>query len=162
MVVDVSAAAATDADYLVDVDDLGSWEAQHGTMPDGAIVLLHTGWGARWPDRARYLGTVRTGPEAVPELHFPGLHPDAARWLAENRAVGAVGIDTPSIDYGQSELFESHQVLFAQDIPVFENVAALRRLPAAGAYVLALPMKIRGGSGGPLRVLGLIPQGAGS
>ncbi len=162
VVVDVSAAAADDPDYQVSVQDLEAWEARHGPIPDGAILLVRTGWGARWPDRARYLGTTRTGPEAVPELHFPGLHPDAARWLVETRRIDALGIDTPSIDYGQSTGFESHRILYAANIPAFENVAALERLPETGAYVIALPMKIGGGSGGPLRIVGVVPRATGT
>ena len=124
--------------------------------------VLHTGWGDRWPDKERYLGTTLSGPEAVPQLHFPGLHPDAARWLVENRRIDALGIDTPSIDYGQSTTFDSHRILYPENIPAFENVAALDRLPPTGAYVIALPMKIAGGSGGPLRMVGIIPQTPGS
>jgi kynurenine formamidase len=157
-VVDVSAQAAANPDYQVTSTDLEAWEKEHGRIPDGAILLLRTGWGARWPDRGRYLGTPLEGAEAVPALHFPGLHPDAAGWIAANRKVDAVGIDTPSIDYGQSKLFESHRVLYAENIPGFENVAALERLPPTGAYVIALPMKIAGGSGGPLRMVGVIPR----
>ncbi len=157
-VVDVSEAAAADPDYQVGVSDLEAWEAGHGRLPEGAILLLNTGWGAKWPDRERYLGTSLTGPAAVPELHFPGLHPEAAEWLVANRNIDALGIDTPSIDYGQSTLFESHQILYAQNIPGFENVARLDRLPAVGAYIIALPMKIAGGSGGPLRIVGVIPD----
>lgn len=157
-VVDVSEKAAADPDYRVQVADLEAFESAHGRIPDGAIVLIRTGWGRYWPDRSRYLGTAKMGPEAVPELHFPGLHPDAARWIVESRRVDAVGIDTPSIDYGQSKLFESHQVLFAADIPAFENVASLERLPPTGSYVVALPMKIRGGTGGPLRIVGVVPR----
>ena len=83
------------------------------------------------------------------DLHFPGLHPDAAKWLIANRAVRAVGIDTASIDYGQSRFFDSHRVLAARDIPILENVAHLERLPLDGAWVVALPMKVKGGTGGP-------------
>ncbi len=158
VVVDVSAQAEADADYRVQVADLEAWESTHGRIPDGAIVLLRTGWGKRWPDRARYLGTAKTGPEAVPELHFPGLDPEAAHWLVEGRRVDAVGIDTPSIDYGQSQLFESHQTLFAANVPAFENVANLDRLPPTGALVVALPMKIGGGTGGPVRIVGVVPR----
>ncbi len=160
VVIDVSAAAEADPDYQVSVSDFEAWEAEHGRIPDGAIVLVNTGWGTRWPDRGLVLGTTLTGPEAVPELHFPGLHPDAARWLVENRRIDAVGLDTPSIDYGQSTLFETHRVLYAAGIPALENVALLDRLPATGAYVIALPMKIRRGSGGPTRVVGVIPGAA--
>lgn len=157
-VVDVTAAAARDADYQVAVADLEAWEAAHGRLPDGAIVLLNTGFHRRWPDRVRYMGTDERGPDAVPKLHFPGLHPDAARWLAEERSIDAVGLDTPSIDYGQSTLFESHRILFARDIPAFENVANLDALPATGAYAIALPMKIRRGTGGPLRIVAWLPE----
>jgi len=155
-VVDVSDAAAADRDYRIAPADLAEWEAAHGRIPEGAIVLFRTGWGSRWPDRARYLGTTQTGPAAVPQLHFPGIHPDAARWLVEHK-VRAVGIDTPSIDYGQSTTFDTHQILFAADIPAFENVAQLSALPATGAFVIALPMKIKGGSGGPLRIVAVLP-----
>ena len=128
-----------------------------GWLPEGAIVLLRTGYEEFWPDRVRYMGTDARGPEAVAELHFPGLHPDAARWLVTSRAINAIGLDTPSIDYGQSTHFESHQVLFAADIPAFENLANLGELPATGFIVIAMPMKIAGGSGGPLRIAAIVP-----
>jgi len=157
-VIDVSRQAEGDRDYRVTTADLEAWERVHGPIPEGAIVLFRTGWGSRWPDRVRYLGTAKTGAAAVPELHFPGLHPDAARWLAARR-VRAVGIDTPSIDFGQSTTFDTHQILFAADIPAFENVAHLSAVPATGAFVIALPMKIKGGSGGPLRIVAVLPAG---
>ena len=133
------------------------WEQKHGAIRTGSIVLFRTGWGRRWPDRAAYLGTSRTGPQAVPELHFPGIDSAAAQWLVD-RKVKAVGIDTPSIDYGQSSSFPTHRVLFAANIPAFENVANLDRLPARGSFVIALPMKIKGGSGGPLRIVAVVPS----
>jgi kynurenine formamidase len=105
VVVDVSDRATPD--YLVGIEDLRGWEAQHGRIPDGAILLLRTGWDRFYGDRAQYLGTDATGPDAVPLLHFPGLDPDAARWLVAERRVDAIGIDTPSIDYGQSTTFAS-------------------------------------------------------
>ena len=92
------------------------------------------------------------------ELHFPGLDPEAARWLTENRRVGAIGLDTPSIDFGQSSVFMSHRILFKHNIPVFENVARLSNLPALGSFVIALPMKIKKGSGGPLRIVAFVPD----
>jgi kynurenine formamidase len=156
-VVDVSGPAAEDADYRITVADLESWEAEHGRIPDGAIVLFRTGFDAYWGDRARYMGTAERGADAVALLHFPGLHPDAAEWLVRQRAVDAVGIDTPSIDYGQSQAFRSHRILFAENVPAFENVANLDRLPPTGSLVVALPMKIEGGSGGPLRIVAFLP-----
>ena len=157
VVIDVVARAAADPDYLVSTADFESFEAAYGPIPTGAIVLLRTGWGQRWADRAAYLGTAVTGPDAVPLLHFPGLAPEAARWLTENRVVGAVGIDTPSIDYGQSTTFESHQILYGRNIPGLENLANLEAMPETGGYVVALPMKIEGGSGAPLRIVGVVP-----
>ncbi len=156
VVIDVTHQADSSADYLVRASDITSWEAAHGAIPRGAIVLIRTGWGSRWPDRARYLGTTKTGPAGVAELHFPGLDPDAADSLVR-RQVSAVGIDTPSIDYGQSTTFQVHRRLFASNVPAFENVAHLDELPATGGFVIALPMKIKGGSGGPLRIVALLP-----
>ena len=159
VVVDVSAQATPD--YLISAGDLEAWEAEHGRIPDGSILLFRTGWGDRWPDRLSYLGTERTGPDAVPELHFPGIHPDATRWIVEQRDVAAVGIDTPSIDYGQSTGFETHLILYSSNTPGFENVANLGAVPESGAFVVALPMKIAGGSGGPLRIVAFVPSASG-
>ena len=159
IVVDVVARATPD--YLISTSDLEAWEADHGRIPDGSVLLFRTGWGDRWPDRLSYLGTERTGPDAVPELHFPGIHPDAARWITEQRDVAAVGIDTPSIDYGQSTGFEAHLIIYSSNIPGFENVANLGTVPEWGAYVVALPMKIAGGSGGPLRIVAFVPSASG-
>ena len=158
VVVDVAARSDSDANFLVDVAALEEWERSHGRILDGTIVLVRTGWSSRWPDKARYLGTTKTGPAGVAELHFPGIDSSAARWLSAERRVKAVGIDTPSIDYGQSETFDTHRILLAQNIPAFENVTSLERLPASGAFVVALPMKIKGGSGGPLRIVALVPR----
>ena len=156
VVIDVPGAAPADGDRLIVPDDVAAWERVHGAVPAGAIVLFRTGRGSLWSDRVGYLGTARSGPEAVPELHFPGLDPRTARLLLERR-VGAVGIDTPSIDAGQSTTFETHQVLAGADVPIFENVAHLERVPVTGGLVVALPMKIGGGSGGPLRIVAWVP-----
>lgn len=151
--VDVSSKAASDRDYLVSVEDLAEWEKTNGVIPQGAIVLLQTGYGKFYPDKEKYLGTAARGEEAVKDLHFPGLHPDAAKWLVSERKIKAVGIDTASIDRGQSTLFESHVALMTNDVPAFENVANLESVPAKGFRVTALPMKIKGGSGAPLRII---------
>ena len=153
VVVDISRACAADRDYLVTVKDFEGWERDHGRIPTGAIVLLRTGFGSYWPDRVRYLGTDERGEQAVPLLHFPGLHPDAADWLAVTREIRAIGLDTASIDHGPSVDFESHVRLFRHSVPAFENVARLERLPPTGFTVIALPMKIAGGTGGPLRII---------
>ena len=157
IVLDVSVKAAADPDYQVSREDFRSWEARNGKLPNGVIVLLRTGFGKHWPDRAKYMGTAERGQQAVAKLHFPGLHPGAAKWLVEKRRIHAIGLDTPSIDRGQSTLFESHRILFKSNIPAFENLANLDQLPERGALVIALPMKIKGGSGGPLRIVAFVP-----
>jgi kynurenine formamidase len=157
VVVDVSAATAGNADRQIMAEDLQAWETTHGRIPDGSVLLLRTGYSSRWPDAATYLGTTERGAEAVAKLHFPGLHPDAARWLVAERSVSSVGIDTASIDFGQSTAFETHRALLGRNIPVFENLTQLDALPATGAFVIALPMKIAGGSGGPLRAIAIVP-----
>ena len=158
-VIDVREKCATDPAYEVTADDFVAWEAAHGRQLVDVIVLLRTGWSARWGDRAAYLGTDVRGPEAVPLLRFPGLAPEGAKWLVEHRRVKAVGIDTASIDHGPSTLFGSHVALCKADTPIFENLAGLDQLPEEGAFVVALPLKIAGGSGGPLRVLARLPDG---
>ena len=156
--IDVSEKAAANRDYLVSVADFQAWEAAHSQIPNDSIVLLQTGWSQFWLDRVKYLGTAKLGNEGVAELHFPGLAPEAAKWLTENRKIKAIGLDTASIDYGQSQMFESHRILMGKDIPAFENVASLDKVPATGAFVFAMPMKIKGGSGGPLRIVALVPS----
>jgi kynurenine formamidase len=157
-VIDVSAKSAANRDYLFTVEDVTEWERLNGRLPDGAIVLFHTGYGRFWPDRKAYMGTDERGPEAVAKLHFPGLSGDLARFLANERKVAAVGLDTPSLDHGQSKDFVAHRILLERNIPGFENVANLNRLPPKGALIVALPVKIRGGSGGPLRIVARLPD----
>jgi kynurenine formamidase len=159
MVIDVTAASRANPDYQVTVADFESWEKQHGPISSGNIVLLRTGFSQSWPDAAKYLGTAERGEAAVAKLHFPGLHPDAAKWIVNNRPIKAIGIDTASIDYGQSTLYESHRVLYDRNIPAFENLTNLDRLPPRGAQIVALPMKIGNGSGAPLRAVAILPTG---
>jgi kynurenine formamidase len=154
VIVDMSARAAADRDALLTPADLDAFERDHGAIAPGTIVLVRTGWGARWPDRKSYLGDDTPGDAS--HLHFPGIGGDAARELVR-RQVAAVGIDTASIDCGPSTDFITHQVLMGADIPAFENVAELSALPPRGAFVIALPMKIDGGSGGPLRIIAIVP-----
>ena len=157
VLVDVSDKCEANPDYQIGIADLRAWEEKHGRPLANVILLLRTGWAARWPDREAYLGTTLSGPEGVANLHFPGLDPNAARWLAEHRDVKAIGIDTASIDHGQSTQFGSHVKLFEHNIPVFENVADMTELPGAAFIVVALPMKIGGGTGAPLRIIAALP-----
>ena len=157
VVIDVSAQAEADPDYRLDRAAIDAWESEHGMIPPGTAVLMNAGYAQYWPDRVKYMGTAAQGPEAVAELHFPGFSLAAAQFLYEQRGVVSVGLDTPSIDYGQSKDFVVHRYLYDHNVLGFENVANLDRLPPRGAFIIALPMKIRGGSGGPLRIVALIP-----
>jgi len=157
--IDLASKCGSDRDYRITVGDLQQWESAQGTIPAHTIVLLDTGYARFWPSRKDYLGAELRGSEGVRALHFPGLHPEAAAWLVNERQVKAVGIDTASIDYGQSTKFETHVMLLSHNVPVFENLADLSRLPARGFDVIALPMKIAGGTGGPLRIIAVLPTG---
>jgi kynurenine formamidase len=155
VVVDVAASCARDRDYQLRVDDLRAWEDAHGRIPEGAILLVRTGWGKFWPDKARYLGSDAPGDTA--HLHFPGVSREAAEWLVAHRRVAGVGIDTASLDHGPSRDFLAHRVLNGAGIYGLENVAQLERLPEVGATLVALPMKIKGGSGAPTRIVAFLP-----
>lgn len=156
IVIDVADKSAANADYRLTAADVRAWESRNGTIAPGTIVLLRTGWGSRWPDRKTYFGDDTPG--ATDNLHFPSYGEDAARLLVSERHVAAIGVDTPSIDYGQSKNFIVHQVANGANVPGFENIAHLEQVPLRGAYVIALPMKIAKGSGGPLRIVAAIPR----
>jgi kynurenine formamidase/D-alanyl-D-alanine dipeptidase len=155
VVVDVAKQAAADADYRLTKEDVLAWEKAHGRIPPGAIVLLRTGWGRRWPDRARYFGDANA--KDASHLHFPGYGEESARLLVSDRQVAALGIDTPSIDSGPSKDFRVHVIALGANVIGLENVAHLEEVPPTGALVLALPVKIGGGSGGPLRLAAIVP-----
>jgi kynurenine formamidase len=128
VLIDVSEQCLKDRDYLIAVDDFTKWEKEYGEIPERMIVLLKTGYGKYWPDRTKYMGTDERGEEAVAKLHF------------------------------QSQYFRTHALLAENNIPIFENVANLEILPAKNFTVVALPMKIKGGSGGPLRIIALLQK----
>jgi len=154
VVIDVSAKAASDPDYRLSLEDLKAWEKKYGAIPSGAL-LLRTGWGTRWPDKKRYLGDDTPGDAS--KLHFPSYGKEAVEYLLQHH-VSALGVDTASIDYGPSQDFIVHQLASAAGVPGLENLAQLEKVPEVGAWIIALPMKIAGGSGGPLRIVALIPE----
>lgn len=137
-------------DYRLTLADVQAFESAHGPIPEGAVVLVATGWDTRWPDASRYMN-VRDGVK-----HFPGLSVDAARYLARDRKVAGIGIDTASIDYGPSQTFEAHQTTMPLGTYHIENAANLTTLPATGFTVVVAPIKIKDGSGGPARVFALL------
>lgn len=154
-VVDIQAQCEADRNYAATAADLAAFEAEHGGVAEGSIVLFRTGWSKRWPDTLRYLGDDTPG--KADALQFPGISTGAARWLAGKR-VSVVGIDTASIDPGSSTTFPAHQVLAADSVSILENVARLEELPETGAFLLAFPMKIGQGSGAPCRIAALVPN----
>jgi kynurenine formamidase len=155
VVLDVTAQAAANRDYRLTPEDVRQFEKAHGTIARGTIVLLRTGWSRRWPDVKAYLGDDTPGDAS--KLTFPSYGVEAARLLVEERGAAALGVDTASIDYGRSTDFQVHRIAAARNVPGLENLTNLDQLTLRGALVIALPMKIEGGSGGPLRAVAMVP-----
>jgi kynurenine formamidase len=155
VVIDVSDKAAADRDYVLTPGDISAWESAHGRIPNDSIVLLRTGWSARWPDKKAYLGDDTPGDAS--NLHFPSYGAEAATFLVNERHVRLIGVDTASVDNGPSRDFLVHRIVAAANVAGMENLTNLDQLPPTGAVVIALPMKITGGSGGPARVIALAP-----
>jgi kynurenine formamidase len=155
VVIDVRPAVLEHHDYRLTREDLEKWESRYGPIPQGAVVLMLSGWGQRWPDRSRYLGS--TSPSDPKTLHFPGFSKEAAEFLVKNRHVDGIGVDTASIDFGPSQDFIVHQIVNGADCYGLENVANLDKLPPKGATLMALPIKIKGGTGGPVRIIAVLP-----
>ncbi len=156
VVIDIRAQAAADPDYRLTAEDVAAFESEHGTIPPAAIVLLRTGWSDRWPDVKAYLGDDTPGDAS--HLHVPRFGPAAAAVLVKAREVAVLGVDAASIDYGASSNFMVHRIAASSNVPGLENLTNLDRLPPTGATVIALPIKIEGGSGGPVRVVALVPR----
>lgn len=154
VVIDVTTRAAANRDYRLTSEDVIAFESRHGLIAPGTIVLLRTGWSRHWPDAKAYLGDDTPGDAS--KLSFPSFGVEAARLLIEQRRAGVLGVDTASIDYGRSTDFMVHRIAAAQNAAGLENLTNLDQLPPVGALVIALPMKIEGGSGGPLRAVAMV------
>ena len=152
VVIDISAQSALDADYALTVEDIQNWEAEYGPMPTGSIVLLYTGWSEKWDDPEAYPNRDTDG-----RLHFPGFSSEAAQYLIDERSIKGVGIDNMSIDPAAGNGFPAHRVVNGSGRIHLENVANVHLLPAAGAYLIVAPIKIERGSGGPVRIFGIVP-----
>src|SRR5579864_762583 len=151
VVIDVRAESTKDADYRLPAGHIEEWEMRHRRIPEGAIVLLRTGWASRWPDAQKYRNQDAQG-----RMHFPGFSVEAARLLIE-RKVSGLGCDTMSIDYGASTDFAVHHLALGSGLYHLENLADLSALPEIGAFLVVAPIKLEGGSGGPVRVFALLP-----
>ena len=156
VVIDVSNKAAADRNYRLTAEDVAAFEKEHGEISAGTIVLMRTDWSEHWPNAMAYLGDNTPGDAS--KLQFPGFGAEATKILTEERKVAMLGVDTASVDYGKSQDFIVHRIGAAQGVANLENLTNLDQLPATGATIIALPMKIEGGSGGPARVVALVPK----
>ncbi|XP_046542680.1 isatin hydrolase-like [Haliotis rubra] len=151
VVIDVRKQSEDNLDFQVTEQTFRDWEEEHGTIPDGAIVLFNFGWDKFWPNRKQVFNTEDVMNPST--FHYPGLSPNGTKWLTSNRKVHAVGGDTPSPDYGQSSLFETHVILLCDNgIVILENVANLNSMPATGTKVYIGALKLENGSGTPVRL----------
>ncbi len=157
VVIDVTLQSERNPDYRLSVDDLKTWEAEHGRIPEGAVVFMHTGWGRHWTAYPRYKNQDSRG-----QMHFPGFSAEAARWLLAERKIHGIGIDTLSIDYGLSKDFIVHHVINGAGCYGLENVARLEQLPPRDFYVFVAPVKVKSGTGGPARIFAVCRPEAGA
>jgi kynurenine formamidase len=155
-VLDVSGRVADDPDFLLSIDDIKRWEAEHGPLPVGGWLLLRTGWDARSADQDAFLNADETGP------HTPGISVEAAKWLAQEAPVIGVGVETVGTDAGAAHSFDPpfpcHSFVLGAGKYGLTQLQNLRLLPPAGAVVIAAPLPIVGGSGSPTRVLALVER----
>jgi kynurenine formamidase len=152
VILDVTDEAEGSADYAVTLADVQEWETSHGAIPTGALVLMRSGWPTRWDQGAPYYNQDAEG-----QLHFPGFSAEAARFLVSERDIVGIGVDTGSVDPGNATAFPVHGIVNGSGLYHLENLADLSALPEAGAYLIVAPIKIEGGSGGQVRVFGVIP-----
>ena len=150
VVINITARAMANPDSVLTVFDLEMWEAKHGQIPDGSIVLMYSGWDTYWGNKTAYFGN---GDDDTSNFHFPGFSEEACKWLVKNRAISGIGVDTISIDTGSNLGLDVHRAVLSENIYGLENLMNLGRLPAAGARLYVFPMKIKGGSGAPTRVV---------
>ncbi|XP_052093777.1 isatin hydrolase-like [Mytilus californianus] len=156
VIVNVKSKVVSSADYTVTKADLEEWEDQYGKIPDGAIVLMNSGWHDRYPDKTRVFNTQN--PNDTTSFHFPSWGKDAVSWLLAHRSIHVLGVDVPSLDYGQSKDFPVHILISQENIPGLENVGYLDKIPESGTIISCAVMKIVDGSGSPARVFALIPK----
>ena len=158
IVIDVTEKCEKNRNYMCTVEDIQNWEKQYGRIPQKTWVILYTGIDTKYyPDKLKVLGTDKTGTDAIPDLSFPGFSPESAQFLTTERDIKGIAIDTPSIDYGQSQEFRVHRIIFAADKLALENIANLDQLPAKGAILYVIPMLIKDGTGSPARVFAILP-----
>ena len=154
--VDKTAETEADNGYLLTVADLEAWEAENGRVPDGAWVLLRTGWGSRAQDETAFLNAGEQGPIT------PGPDVEASRWLATERGISGFGVETVGIDAGAAGGFDPpfpvHNFLLGAGRLGLTQLANLDKLPITGALIVVSPLKLVGGTGSPSRVFAFVPK----
>ena len=155
-VLDFSAQAAADADFLLEVDHIKEWEGQHGALPEGGWLLYRTGWDARSHDQDTFLNANETGP------HTPGVSVECARWIAQESPVIGFGVETVGTDAGAAHSFDPpfpcHSSMLGADKYGLTQLQNLALLPPQGAMIVVSPLPITGGSGSPCRALALVER----
>lgn len=156
VVIDISTKTAKNRDYRLTLEDVKAFEVQYGAIPANTAVLLRTDWSDHWPNIKAYMGDDTPGDAS--KLSFPSFGAEAINYLVKERNISLLGVDTASIDYGKSTDFIVHQIVGEANIPALENLTGLKQLPPVGATLIALPTKIGKGSGGPARVIAIVPD----
>jgi kynurenine formamidase len=155
-VLDFSAQAAADADFLLEVDHIKEWESHYGPLPEGGWLLYRTGWDARSRDQETFLNANETGP------HTPGVSVECARWIAEQAPVVGFGVETVGTDAGAAHSFDPpfpcHSAMLGADKYGLTQLQNLALLPPQGAMLIVSPLPITGGSGSPCRALALVER----
>ncbi|GAB1539506.1 hypothetical protein NUACC21_21730 [Scytonema sp. NUACC21] len=150
--IDICQQVATNADYVLSVEDILAWEQQHGEIPCHCVVLLYTGWQEKWLDEQEFFNRdVRGG------MHFPGFGSDATKFLLQERQIAGVGIDTHGVDSGQDTTFTTNRLILEQPRIVLENLTNLDQLPPTGMTLVIGVLRLHNGSGSPAAVMALIP-----
>jgi len=157
VVIDKSAESERDPDYLLTIEDIRAFEAEHGPLPDGGWLLLRTGWDARAQDEEAFLNASSGQPRS------PGIDAECARWLAEESPLVGVGVETVGIDAGAAGGFDPpfpvHYYLLGAGKYGVTQLANLSSLPPTGALLIIAPLKLTGGTGSPIRALALVSRG---
>lgn len=151
VVVDVSRAAQHNPNYEISVPEITAWEAKHGEMANGAVVVAYTGWERHWGSPKQYRNEQGDG-----LTHYPGFSLETARFLVNERGAVGLGIDTMSVEIGATTTYPVHVFTSSQNVYHLENLANLAAVPASGALVVVAPIKLENGSGGQARVLALV------
>ncbi len=151
VVIDICASVAVNPDYVLSIADIEVWEDRYGKIPDKCLVLLKTGWQAKWNDEKAFFNKDIRG-----AMHFPGFGVDATKLLIQKRNIAGIGIDTHGVDGGKDTNFTINRLVLAKPRIVLENLTNLEQLPFTGITIVIGILRLRGGSGSPVGVVALL------